>query len=48
MDYNKLAINSMIGNFKPNRNKNERWFSSIFTGDSCEAFNSYLRNNMFH
>ena len=35
----------MIGNFKPNRNKNEHWFSGVFTGDSCEAFNSYLIND---
>ena len=43
-NYNKLAINSMIGNFKPNRNKNERWFSGVFTSESTEAFNSYLIN----
>ena len=43
-DYDKLAINSMIGNFKPNRNKNERWFSGVFTNNSCDAFNSYLIN----
>jgi len=35
----------MIGNFKPNKTKNERWFSSVLTHDSCEAFNSYLKNN---
>jgi len=34
----------MIGNFKPNRTKNERWFSGVFTSQSTEAFNSYLIN----
>ena len=41
-NYEKLAINCMIGNFKPNMNKREHWLSKIFTGDSCEAFNSYI------
>ena len=27
--YSKLAINSMIGNFKPNMNKHEQWFSNF-------------------
>ena len=44
-NYEKLAINSMIGNFKPNVNKRERWNSGIFTSNSDEAFNSYLKNN---
>jgi 5-methylcytosine-specific restriction endonuclease McrA len=44
-DYDKLAINSMIGNFKPNKTKNEHWFSGVFTSDSTEAFNSYLIND---
>ena len=43
-DYSKLAINSMIGNFKPNLNKRERWNSKTFTSNSCEAFNTYLNN----
>jgi hypothetical protein len=34
----------MIGNFKPNKNKNEPWFSNVFTSDSTEAFNSYSIN----
>ncbi len=37
-DYGKLAINSMIGNFKPNLNKCERWNSKPFTSNNCEAF----------
>jgi len=41
-DYSKLAINSMIGNFKPNLNKREHWNSKIFTSNSCEAFNTYI------
>ena len=44
-DYNKLAINSMIGKFKPNKIKNEMWYSNVFTSDSTEAFNSYIENN---
>ncbi len=43
-DYSKLAINSMIGNIKPNLNKRERWHSKTFTSNSCEAFNTYLNN----
>jgi hypothetical protein len=43
-DYSKLAINSMIGNFKPNLNKRERWNTKTFTSNSCEAFNTYLNN----
>jgi len=41
-DFNKLAINSMIGNFKPNVNKRERWISKTFSSSSCDAFNTYL------
>ncbi len=43
-DYSKLAINSMIGNFKPNLNKRERWNSKTFTSNSCDAFNTYLKH----
>ncbi len=32
----------MIGNFKPNLNKSERWNSKTFTSNSCEAFNTFL------
>jgi len=42
-DYNKLAINSMIGNFKPNLNKREIWFSKSFSESSCDAFNTYVK-----
>jgi primosomal protein N' len=42
-DYSKLAINSMIGNFKPNLNKREHWNSKTFTSNSCEAFNTFLK-----
>ena len=34
----------MIGNFKPNLNKRERWNSKTFTSNSCEAFYTYLNN----
>jgi hypothetical protein len=34
----------MIGNFKPNLNKRERWNSKTFTSNICEAFNTYLNN----
>ena len=33
----------MIGNFKPNLNKREHWNSKIFTSNSCEAFNTYIK-----
>jgi 5-methylcytosine-specific restriction protein A len=42
-DHSKLAINSMIGNFKPNLNKREKWHSKVFTNNSCDAFNSYIK-----
>jgi hypothetical protein len=42
-NYEKLAVNAMVGNFKPNMNKRELWISKIFTGDSCEAFDTYLK-----
>ena len=44
-DYSKLAINSMIGNFKPNLNKREKWISKTFSSNSCDAFNTYLSYN---
>ena len=37
----KLAINSMIGNFKPNLNKREHRNSKTFTSNSCEACNTF-------
>ena len=33
----------MIGNFKPNLNKRDKWYSKVFTNNSCDAFNSYLK-----
>ncbi len=42
-DYSKLAINSMICNFKPNLNKREKWHSKVFTHSSCDTFNSYFK-----
>ena len=42
-DYSKLAMNSMIGNFKPNLKKREKWHSKVFTNNSCDAFNSYIK-----
>ena len=41
-NHDKIAVNSMIENFKPNMTKREVWRSKIFTGDSCVAFNSYI------
>ncbi len=35
----------MIGNFKPNLNKQEKWYSKVFTNNSCDVFNSYLKYN---
>jgi len=43
-NYNKLAINSMIGNFKPNINKRETWFSKSFSESSCEAYNTFVNH----
>jgi hypothetical protein len=36
-NYKKLAINSMIGNFKTNLFKRENWNSTGFTDSSCDA-----------
>jgi hypothetical protein len=44
-DHSEFAINSMIGMFKNNLNKNESWKSISFTPNSCDAFNSYLNYN---
>jgi hypothetical protein len=43
-NYSKLAINSMIGNFKPNMNKRETWFSKSFSESSCEAYNTFVNH----
>ena len=43
--HSKLAINSMIGTFNRNLKKNETWKSLSFTPNSCDAFNSYIKNN---
>ena len=32
----------MIGNFKPNLNKRETWFSKSFSESSCDAFNTFV------
>ena len=44
-EYNKLAINGMIGNFKPNVNKRANWKSMCITSDSCESFQNYINND---
>jgi hypothetical protein len=41
-NYNKLAINSMFGNFKPNLNKREVWFSKSLGVNSCDAYNTFV------
>ena len=43
-NYSKLAINSMIGNFKPNLNKRETWYSKSFSESSCDAFNTFVNH----
>ncbi len=45
-DQAKLAVNGMIGMFKPNKNKHENWTSNIYTSDSTEAFNSFIKYNL--
>jgi hypothetical protein len=40
----KLAINSMIGRFKPNLNKNIRWSSVCVSSSTCEIYEQYLEN----
>ena len=40
----KMAVNMMIGGFKPNLNKNVKWLSVCITANSCEAHNQYLQN----
>ena len=43
VDFKKLSINSMIGGFKPNINKNIKWKSICITCNSCEAYEYYLK-----
>ena len=42
-DPKKLAINSMIGGFKPSVNKNIRWKSLCITSKSTEAYEYFLK-----
>jgi 5-methylcytosine-specific restriction enzyme A len=44
-DYKKLAINGMIGGFKPNLNKRANWSSLCITNNSSEAFTNYVKND---
>jgi hypothetical protein len=44
-EYNKLAINGMIGNFKPNVNKRANWKSMCITSNSCESFENYMKKD---
>ena len=37
-----LAITTMIGNFKPNLNKREVWFSKSLGVNSCDAYNTFV------
>ena len=43
IDFKKLSINSMIGGFKPNINKNIKWKSICITCNSSEAYEYYLK-----
>ena len=43
-DYKKTAINSMIGAFKPNHNKNPNWSSICVTKSRVEAYKQFLNN----
>ena len=45
IDYKKLAINGLIGNFKPNHNKRANWSSLCITNNSNEAFTNYIKND---
>ena len=38
-----MAVNMMIGGFKPNLNKNIKWLSVCITANSCEAYNQFLQ-----
>ena len=38
IDFKKLAINTLIGGFKPNLNKNIKWSSVCITAYSSEAY----------
>ena len=44
IDPKKLAINSMIGGFKPSMDKNIKWKSLCITSKSTEAYEFYLKN----
>jgi DNA replication protein DnaC len=44
IDFKKMAVNMMIGGFKPNLNKNVKWLSVCIIANSCEAYNQYLQN----
>jgi hypothetical protein len=39
-NYSKLAINSMVGNFKPDLTKRETWFSKSSSESSYDAHNT--------
>jgi nucleoside-triphosphatase THEP1 len=45
VDFRKLSINTMIGGFKPNLNKNVQWKSVCITANSCEAYKQFIKNN---
>jgi hypothetical protein len=45
IDYKKLAINGLVGNFKPNHNKRANWSSLCITNNSNEAFTNYIKND---
>jgi deoxyadenosine/deoxycytidine kinase len=45
IDYKKLAINGLIGNFKPNHNKRPNWSSICITNNSNEAFTNFIKND---
>ena len=43
IDFKKMAVNMMIGGFKPNLNKNIKWLSVCITASSCEAYHQFLQ-----
>ena len=45
IDYKKLSINGLVGNFKPNHNKHPNWSSLCITNSSNEAFTNYFKND---
>ncbi len=45
IDYKKFAINSLIGNLKPNHNKGPNWSSLCITNNSNAASTHYIKKD---